>query len=130
MMGRPSKNNPEWKQKKQAREEAKAKWKIQKFLDAMKWGLNRDTAISYAWLSRASVYARMKDNENFKTQVEDAEEYRFAIVESEKNKQIRNGYRPAIEKELKSKKRAIYGDKIETDNKTEIDWEIIIKLPK
>lgn len=129
-MARPSKNNPNWAQKKQAREEATKNWKLQKFFDALKGWLNRDTAISYAGLKKRTVYERLKDDDNFRLKVEDAEEYRFAIVEDAKNKKIKEWFRPAIEKELKSKRATIYWDKIDVDQKTTHLWEIIVKLPE
>jgi len=117
-------------QKKQAREAAIESWKIQNLLTMLRWGLTRDPAIVKAELSRASVYLWMKDNEDFKTQIEDAEEAWLSVVESAKNQKITEWYRPAIEKELKSRKRDIYGDKSEVDQTTKHTGDVIIKLPK
>jgi len=129
-MARPSKDNPKWKQKRQAYIEAVDSWKIQKLFNALKWWVSRDWAIVLAWLSRTSVYERMKKIENFRTKIEDNEELWVAFVENKLVWLVNNGYYPAIEKVLKSKKRDIYWDKVETDLNAKIDWDIKIKLPK
>ena len=104
-MARPCKNNPEWKQKKQAFEQAKENGKLQKFFEALKWWLSRSSAMAYSGLPMSSVYAWIEQDANFKREIEHCEEYRVAIVENEKRKKIQDEhYRPAIEKELETSK--------------------------
>jgi len=74
--------------------------------------------MSYAWIPERTVYERLKKNEDFRRTIEDCEEYWIAIVENAKRKKImEEGYRPAIEKELKSRRREVYGDNIQ------ISWD-------
>jgi len=113
----------------QEREKAKKDWRLQKLFDALKGWLNRDTAISFAWLAKRTVYDWIEKKEDFCRQIEDCEEYWFAVVENEKNKLIKSWHWQAIDKELKSKKYAVYGDKLDIDQKTTHLWEIKIKLP-
>ena len=46
----------------------------------------------------------------------------MSVVEISKNKKIEEGYRPAIEKELKSRRREVYWDK------QEIDMEVVAEV--
>lgn len=77
--------------------------------------MTRDSACSYAGVSRSSFYERMRDDENFRTMVEDAEYYWIYIVEDQKAKLIEKWYRPTIEKELKSRKWDVYWDRQSLD---------------
>ena len=90
-MARPCKNNPEWKQKKQAFEQAKENGKLQKFFEALKWWLSRSSAMAYSGLPMSSVYAWIEQDANFKREIEHCEEYRVAIVENEKRKKNESG---------------------------------------
>lgn len=125
-MARPSKDNPEWKQKSPAFEEAMNNGSVSKLLEALKNGLSRSSAIVFAGLSRPTVYDRMDKDETFRQNIEDAEEYRIAIVEDEKRKKIQDEhYRPAIEKELESSKFERYGKRERKD--VNIEWSVDLK---
>lgn len=120
-MARPSKDNPEWKQKSPAFEEAMNNGSVSKLLEALKNGLSRSSAIVFAGLSRPTVYDRMDKYVSFRQNIEDAEEYRIAIVEDEKRKKIKDEhYRPAIEKELESSKFERYWKKVK--NEVKVEW--------
>lgn len=93
---------------------------VRKLEEALKGGNTRESACAYAWIWRTTFYQRLDDDDNFRTMVEDCEEYRIKIVEDQKKKLIEKGFRPAIEKELKSKRRDVYWDKIETKNETHL----------
>lgn len=89
---------------------------IQKLEDALKGWHIRESACAYAGISRSSFYLRMADDEDFKTFVEDCENYRLHIVESQKKKLIERGHWYAIEKELKSKAYKTYWDKSKVEH--------------
>jgi hypothetical protein len=97
-------------------------------------GLHRDSACVVSKVPRRTFYDWMDAEPEFRTKVEDAEEYRLGIVENKKREKIEEGYRPAIEKELKSKRRSVYGDKLETSGtviETTIDYsELKNKTPQ
>ena len=76
---------------------------VRKLEDALKWGNTRESACAYAWIWRTTFYQWLEADKNFRTRVEDCEEYRIHIVEDQKRKLVEKGYRPTIEKELKSK---------------------------
>lgn len=92
----------------------KEQW-VQNILGALRNGLHRDSACAVSKVPRRSFYDRMADDEDFRTKVEDAEEYWMSIVENKKKEKIDEWYRPAIEKELKSKRRNVYWDKLDVD---------------
>lgn len=119
-MARPSKTNPDWEQKSQAFEEAMENWKMQKLFDALKWWLSRSSAIVFAGLPRRTVYDRMDKDKTFAQKIEDAEEYRVAVVEWKKKEKIDEWYRPAIEKELESSKFERYWKKVK--NEVKVEW--------
>lgn len=48
--------------------------------------------------------------------MEDAEDFWMAYVNNKKKSIIDKGYRPAIESELKAKRRDVYGDKLGIDD--------------
>jgi hypothetical protein len=54
--------------------------------------------------------------DDFRAKVEDAEETRMAYVENIKKQLIEKKYRPAVENELKAKRRDTYGDKLGIDD--------------
>ena len=54
------------------------------------------------------MYDRIEKDPSILTRIEEAEEFRMSVVEISKNKKIEEGYRPAIEKELKSRRREVY----------------------
>lgn len=85
---------------------------IKKLEDALKWGDTRESACAYAWISKPTFYDRMKNDKNFLTWVEDCEEYWIHIVENQKRKLVEKGYWPTVEKELKSRRPKVYGDKV------------------
>ena len=115
-MARPSKDNPEWKQKSPSFEAAMEDGSVNKLLEALKNGLSRSSAIVFAGLCRQTVYDRMDKDITFRQKIEDAEEYRIAIVEDEKRKKIKDEhYRPAIEKELESSKFERYWKKVKNE---------------
>lgn len=89
---------------------------IQKLEDALKGGHIRESACAYAGISRTTFYDRMRDDDNFRTFVEDCENYRLHIVEAQKRKLIEWGHRYAIEKELKSKAYKTYWDKSKVEH--------------
>lgn len=60
--------------------------------------------------------------------VEDAEEYWIWVVEEVKRRKVKEGYRPAVEKELKSRRRSVYGDRQEIDQN--IKGVEVIKIGK
>lgn len=120
-MARPSKDNPEWKQKSPSFEAAMEDGSVNKLLEALKNGLSRSSAIVFAGLCRQTVYDRMDKDITFRQKIEDAEEYRIAIVEDEKRKKIKDEhYRPAIEKELESSKFERYWKKVK--NEVKVEW--------
>lgn len=112
--------NPEWKQKSPAFEEAMSNGSIWKLLEALKGGLSRSSAIVFAGLSRPTVYDRMDKDATFRQKIEDAEEYRVAVVEWKKKEKIDEWYRPAIEKELESSKFERYWKKVK--NEVKVEW--------
>lgn len=107
------------------------KWKktdetILKVVKCLQNWLDRNSACVNSGISRASFHLWINDDPDFKTLVEDAEEFWMWIVESKKKEKIDEWYRPAIEKELKSKRREVYGDKLDTTEKivqTTIDYK-------
>lgn len=89
---------------------------IQKLEDALKNGSIRESACAYAGISKSTFYLRLSEDEDFRTFVEDCENYRLHIVESQKRKLIELGHRGAIEKELKSKAYKTYWDKSKVEH--------------
>lgn len=128
-MWRPWKNNPTGAQKKPEYEKALKDWRMKKFFNNLKTGLSRPSAIAMAGMQIRTVYEWFDTIPNFRQEVEAHEEMRIWLVENKKATLISKGYRPAIEKELRSKKREIYGDKIEQDTNIKLDGEIRIKMP-
>jgi len=114
-----------------------AKWQIkqkktddnvQKIMICLQNGLQRTSACVRAWIPRSTFYEWLNDDDHFRTRVEDAEEYWLWIVETKMKEKIDEGYRPAIDKELKSKRRSVYWDKLdstETLIQTTIDYKDI-----
>ena len=101
---------------------------IQKFLTALRNWHHIDSACVLAWIARSSVYWRMKEDEDFCTQVEEAKEFWLSVVEWKMTAKVNEWYRPGIEKELKSKRREIYWDKQEIEHSWEVK-SIVVKLP-
>lgn len=124
-MARPWKNNPTWKQKSPVKEKAMKDGKMEKFFEALKWWLSRSSAMVFAWLNRDTVNNRIATDQTFKQKVEDAEEYRVAVVEDKKKQKIDEWYRPAIEKELESSKFERYWKRERKD--VNIEWNINMK---
>lgn len=106
---------------------------VQKIILALQNWLHRDSACVVSKVPRSTFYERLKEDA-IRTKVEDAEEYWMSVVEKKKQEKIEEGYRPAIEKELKSKRRSVYGDKLETSGtviETTIDYsELKNKTPQ
>lgn len=99
---------------KQVFEWAKKDWRIEKLYEWLKWWLTRKSAIAYAGLNLQTVYDWMEKMSDFSKKVCDSEEYWMAVVENVKRKKIvEEKYRPAIELELKSKRKKIYWDRLE-----------------
>ena len=96
---------------------------VQKVLLALKNWLSRESACAVSWVARRTFYSRLEDDK-FRTEVEDSEEYRMWVVEKAKFDLIKKGHRPAIEKELKSKNREVYWDKSEVNNTGDFTIEI------
>ena len=92
----------------------KFKDNVQKLMEALRDGVSRGGACVYAEIPRSTFYEWL-EFADFRTQVEDAEEFWMKFVEWQKNQLIKEKYRPAIEKELKSKRRDVYWDKQEID---------------
>lgn len=101
-----------------------AKWQIkpkmtdkvvQKLLQCLENWLARTSACVTAKVARRTFYDWLKDDE-FRTKVEDAEETWMAYVENVKKQMIQKQYRPAVESELKAKRRDTYGDKLGIDD--------------
>jgi len=86
---------------------------VRKLLTALRNGSSRDSCTTKAWIGRRTFYEWLEADEDFRTKVEYAEFERMETVHNEKKKLIKKWYRPAIEKELKSKERKVYGDKKE-----------------
>lgn len=68
-----------------------------------------------AGIPHATFYERLSAIEDFRTEVELSEWKWIAFVENKKAKLIDKEYRPAIEKELKSKLPEVYGEKQEVN---------------
>lgn len=101
-----------------------AKWQIKpkmtdstvlKLIQALENWLARSSACVVAKIPRTTFYERMKIDD-FRTKIEDAEETRLAYVENKKKQLIDKNYRPAVENELKAKRRETYGDKLGIDD--------------
>ena len=89
---------------------------LQKFMKCLEEGLTRESACGMIWISRSTMYYRAADDKDFLTNMEKAEDFWMWLVEKSKKQKIDEGYRPAIERELKSKRRKVYGDKVENTN--------------
>lgn len=115
-------------------ERVKKEWLLDKLFDALKWWLSRKSAIAYAWLNLQTVYDRMEKMPDFSKKMDNCEEYWIWIVENVKRKKIVDErYRPAIEKELSSKRWEIYWNKEEINLKVDselTDDQIAIILSK
>lgn len=85
---------------------------IRKLEEALKGWNTRESACAYAWITKPTFYDRLRNDKNFLTLVEDCEEYWIYIVENQKRKLVDKGYRPTIEKELKSRRPKVYGDRV------------------
>lgn len=99
---------------------------VQKLIIALQSGKHRSSACVVAGIARTTFYEWLDADENFRTRVEDAEEFWLALVEWKLKEKVEEWYRPAIEKELKSKRREVYGDKLDTTEKivqTTIDYK-------
>ena len=107
-------------------EKAKSEGKLEKLYEALRGWLNRKSAMVYAWLNIQTVYDRMEKMPDFSMKLDDSEHYWLAVVENAKHKKIVDEqYRPAIEKELKSKLHKVYWDKSEIEHTWEITQSII-----
>lgn len=82
---------------------------VQKIIIALKNWLHRDSACVVSKVPRRTFYDWLKQ-EDIRTKVEDAEEYWLSIVENKRREKIEEWHYQAIEKELKSKRKAIYGE--------------------
>lgn len=100
---------------------------VQKIVDALRAWMTRQSACAHAGISKATFYNRIEADPDFLDLVEDSEEYWIGIVENQKRILIEDkAYRPAIEKELKSKRREVYWDKQEIEQRninTEVPLE-------
>lgn len=85
---------------------------LKKLEEAFRWWDTRGSACAYAWISHATLCNRMNEDKEFLKQIEHWEEYRIHVVEAQKKKLVEKWYRPAIEKELKSRRSKIYWDKV------------------
>ena len=92
--------------------------KVQKFVTALQNWLGRDSACAVSWLPRRTMYDWL-EGEEFRTKVEDAEEYRISVVEKAKHDLIKDKHWEAIKHELKSKKYEVYGDKKKVEMKVD-----------
>lgn len=119
-MARPSKDNPEWKQKSPVKERAKENGQLEKFFEALKGGLSRSSAVAHSGLNLQTVYDWMEKDKTFLKKVEMCEEYRVWVVEWKKKEKIDEWYRPAIEKELESSKFERYWKKVK--NEVKVEW--------
>lgn len=128
-MGRKSKDNPNWEQRSPVYEKYEKDWTLLKFFEYLKTGMSRWSAMAMLDMSPSTVRYWLDTDENFRLKVEAHEEMWIGFVENKKAKLIDKGYRPAIEKELKSKKRDVYGDRIEQDSNIKFDWNIVVKTP-
>jgi hypothetical protein len=88
---------------------------VQKLIQCLENGLARTSACAVAKVARRTFYEWLSD-ENFRSIIEDAEETRLAYVENKKKQLIDKNYRPAVENELKAKRRDTYGDKLGIDD--------------
>lgn len=88
---------------------------IGKIIDALKTGMTKESACGYAGIGRDTFYKWMNSDEEFMTAVQSAEDYWMALVENKKAALINKWYWPAIEKELKSRRRETYGDQSKID---------------
>lgn len=88
---------------------------VKKVIEALKTGMTKESACGYAGISRATLYNWLNSDEEFLTEVENAEDYWMALVENKKAALINKWYWPAIEKEMKSRRRETYGDQSKID---------------
>lgn len=104
---------------------------VKKLIDAVKWWLNVSSACAFSKITRPLYYTRVKDPE-FLSQIDNARDYWLWVVENEKRKLIMQWHWPAIEKELKSKMRDVYWDKLWLDDWDggNLFWNIKIKIVK
>ena len=65
---------------------------------------------------------RQNEDPDFLDSVEMAEDFRMSVVEDAKKKKIDEWYRPALEKELKSRRRNVYWD-VSTVNQNNVNME-------
>ena len=119
-MARPSKDNPEWKQKSPVKERAEENGQLEKFFEALKGWLSRSSAVAHSGLNLQTVYDWMEKDKTFLKKVEMCEEYRVWVVEWKKKEKIDEWYRPAIEKELESSKFERYWKKVK--NEVKVEW--------
>lgn len=99
---------------------------VHKIIQALQNGLSRTSACAVSNIPRSTFYTWLEQDEDFRTKVEDAEEYWLWLVEKMKMELIKEKHRPAIEKELKSKRREVYWDKQEIEQRninTEVPLE-------
>lgn len=87
--------------------------KLPKLVIALQEWQSRDSAMAICEVSKTTFYRWMSEDESFGTKIEQAEDFWMSVVHSQKKKLVDSWYRPAIEKELKSKNRKVYGDKHE-----------------
>ena len=100
--------------------------KVQKLITALQNWLSRYSACSISKIPKRTLYDWLEDDV-FRTKIEDSEEFWMWVVENKKGELIKEKYRPAIEKELKSKKAEIYWDKSRIEH-TWKDWAPIETL--
>lgn len=103
--GRPTKKTPD---------------NVGKLLQCIQSGMSRSSACAHVGLAWNTVQDWMTDDKEFLQKIRDAEEFWLGIVENQKNKLINKAFRPAIEKELKSKRASVYGDKSEVKQEVTI----------
>ena len=84
---------------------------VRKLVAAIEWGCSAKYAYTYANISNDTYYRRLREDENFRAKIGEAQAKRMACVHNKKGALINEKYRPAIQQELKAKEPEVYGDK-------------------
>jgi len=105
---------------------------VQKILKGLENWMTRDSACWFAGVARRTFYEWLKIKE-FCAKVEVAEDFWMSYVEWKKKDLIKQSFWPAIQKELESKRRKVYGNKIGLDwwdDWVAIKQSITVKIKK
>ena len=100
---------------------------VKRLLLSLRNGSSREAACANAKISRPTFYERLKTDEDFLTQVEQAEREWLHEVHNQKKKLIKKWHWWAIEKELESRQREIYGKKQEIDQNVSGEVKLTIE---